>query len=275
MPHSLDPATCRPRHPAQSRIVPTLYNSIKTHGQIVPGLVRPIPSDPASPHQYEIVCGHRRHATILHLTSNGHETQFVADIYDLTDEEAFRLADIDNRERSDIADYHRAQAYAEALAAYYEGNQTTMAKTLNFPTSTLNRYLLLAALPEPIVKAYFNPDAIRLVDATTLSPLLRDPQTADRMLDRANSLAAEQSIRRINSKPPLRPETILLRLKETADKPPPTTIRHDVRSPAGIVLARGHRTKAGSITITLPRNPQIAIHEKLSALRELATNLCD
>jgi ParB family chromosome partitioning protein len=274
MPHALNPATCRPRYPAQSRIVPTLCDSLKAHGQITPGLVRPVTPTPDSPQEYEIICGHRRHATLLHLNSQGYELSFFTDIIDnLTDEQAFRIADIDNRERADISDYLRAQTYAEAFAAHYDSNQTAMAKALNLATSTVSRYLALAALPEPILKAFFVRDAIRFSHAAALAPLLRAPETAEIILAKAKDLASKQSIRRMNSQKPMTPDTILRRLTDTAGTPTPTTARHEIRSSAGILIVSGHHTKDGRVTLTLTQNPTVALHEKLTAASKLITTL--
>jgi ParB family chromosome partitioning protein len=274
MPHALDPTTCRPRYQAHSRIVPTLCQSLKANGQITPALVRPIPPDPDNPHHhYEIICGHRRHATILHLNRNGFQIPFLANIQDLTDAEAFRTADIDNRERADIPAYHRAQAYAQALAAHYGNNQATMAKSLNLATSTVARYLALAGLPEPILNAFHDRDAIRFSDAAILAPLLRSLQTADRILIKAKSLASIQNMRHMNGQKLLSPDTILLRLKETAEAPVPTTIHHEIRNPDGILIVTGHHTRNGRLTLTLTVNPNITLHEKLAAADKLITTL--
>jgi ParB family chromosome partitioning protein len=41
--------------------------------------------------------------------------QFVAQVAQLDDEAAFRLADLENRARKDLSDLERARNYAEAL----------------------------------------------------------------------------------------------------------------------------------------------------------------
>jgi ParB family chromosome partitioning protein len=269
MAYPLDPATCRPRYPAHARIIPTLYRSIESHGQITPALVRPVTPTADFPQLYEIICGHRRHATIRHLNHNGIETPFLADIRDLTEEEAFRFADIDNRDRADISNYQRAQTYAQALTVHYDGNQTIMARSLNFPTPTLNHYLCLAALPEPIVQAFHNPDALRLNDAIALTPRLRRPETAEPLLTEAKTLAAEQTARHSQGRPILSRNQVLRRLKKPKAAAPPAIVSHKIQNPGGPVIARGHLARNGSIAVTVPANPNIALDEQLAALREL------
>ena len=93
---------------------------------------------------YEVICGARRHFAISWLRANNYP-QFR---YDLTDEEAFRLADIENRDRADLSDYERARDYAHALDLYYGGKQRNMAARLEVSGAWLSRYLYLARLPE-------------------------------------------------------------------------------------------------------------------------------
>jgi ParB family chromosome partitioning protein len=148
-----------------------------------------------------------------------------------------------------------------------------MAKSLNLIPSTVSRYLALAALPEPILKAFCVRDAIRFSDAATLAPLIRAPETADPILAKAKELACVQSIRRMNSQPPLTPDTVLRRLKETAETPAPTTARHEIRNSDGILVVTGHHTKDGRLSLSLTINPKIALHEKLTAANQLITTM--
>ena len=60
---------------------------------------------------------------------------------EIGDEEAFRLADLENRARDDLPDFERAKDYLRALSAYYEGRQKTMAERLKVSESWLTRYL--------------------------------------------------------------------------------------------------------------------------------------
>ena len=91
-------------------------------GQEFPAIVRALP--PASVHDWEVICGARRHWTVSWLRANGYTRfRFLVEVRELTDEEAFRLADIENRDRRDISDYERANDYAEACRFYYGGHQ--------------------------------------------------------------------------------------------------------------------------------------------------------
>ena len=65
--------------------------------------------------------------TIFPLRNPG---TYTVEIRELTDEEAFRLSDIENRAREDISDFERARDYLRALDAYYGGKQQEMAERI-------------------------------------------------------------------------------------------------------------------------------------------------
>ena len=72
--------------------------------------------------EYELVIGTRRHWAISWLNANHYpDIELVAIIEDLDDEAAFRLADIENREREDISDLERGANYKAAVETYYDG----------------------------------------------------------------------------------------------------------------------------------------------------------
>ncbi|MFC6761505.1 ParB/RepB/Spo0J family partition protein [Sulfitobacter porphyrae] len=72
--------------------------------------------------EYEVICGARRHFAVCWLRANNYpKFEYLIEERDLTDEEAFRLADIENRDREDISDLERARDYAKAVEAYYGG----------------------------------------------------------------------------------------------------------------------------------------------------------
>ena len=74
------------------------------------------------------------------------EFRFLVEVRDLTDEQAFRLSDIENRDNLDLSDYERAVDYKDALGRYY-ASQKEMAARLEVSEAWLSRYLDLAALP--------------------------------------------------------------------------------------------------------------------------------
>ena len=136
----------------------------ETGKQEFPGIVRLV--EGGGDIKYEIICGARRFWTSQYLG-----WKYFVEIRDLSDEEAFRLSDIENRAREDISDYERALDYKNALTHYYQ-NQIQMASRLEVSPSWLSRYLDIADLPEEIVKAYRDITEIKVMHARKLKPFL-------------------------------------------------------------------------------------------------------
>ena len=131
-----------------------LIDSIRAQGQQeFPAIVRRLPAGQGA--EYEVICGARRHFAISWLRANNYpQFRYLIEVRDLTDEEAFRLADIENRDRADLSDYERARDYLSALDLYYGGKQKSMAARLEVSEAWLSRYLYLARLPSIIVEAW-------------------------------------------------------------------------------------------------------------------------
>lgn len=194
-PFTVDPATCRvwTGQPRRLSLTPEncadLIASIRAQGrQEMPAIVRPLP--PRDTHSHEIICGARRHFAVSHLRAEGAEIGLLIAPREIGDEEAFRLADLENRARRDIAPYDRAVSYASALASYYGGVQRDMARQMHVSEPWLARYLQLARLPAPLVAAFADPADIRENHARRIGRLLADS---------AQLLALQQEAERITS----------------------------------------------------------------------------
>ena len=120
-------------------------------GQKVPAVVRRVEGDPA--HDYEVIAGTRRHWSISWLRSHSYpDMKFVAQVADLDDEAAFRLADLENRARKDVSDLERARNYAAALKAHYGNNLTRMAERLKLSKGWLSKMLKVARIPDTVIE---------------------------------------------------------------------------------------------------------------------------
>lgn len=216
--HLIDPGRCRmwAQHNRRYELLDEarcadLIEGIKAQGgQEFPAIVRPITDDPA--HDYEVVCGARRHWAINWLREHHYDFKFLIEIRELSDEEAFRLSDVENRDRADISDYERAVDYRQALDQYYK-TLSQMAERLEVTVDWLSRYLDLAALPEPIVAAYPDVTHIRIQHARELKPLLKDRKTRERVLERAGELAARQATLRADGASLLDGKVVVRELK--------------------------------------------------------------
>ena len=225
--HWVDPARCRmwERHNRDYALLNEencrdLIDGIRAQGrQEFPAIVRRV-DDPD--HDFEVICGARRHFAVSWLRANNYpQFKYLVELRDLTDEEAFRLADIENRDREDISDYERAIDYADAIERYYGGKQKAMAERLEVSQPWLSRYLQLAKLPAGIVEAFASIRDLRERHARDLKPLLAQPETARAVLSEAARLAAEQARARAGQGGYIDPAEVMKRLKQAGTPPKP------------------------------------------------------
>jgi len=157
-----------------------------------------------------------RHWTISWLRAHNYpDFRFLIDIRNLTDEEAFRLADLENRARDDLTDLERARDYLRALDTYYEGRQKIMAERINVTESWLSRYQDLARLPRQLMAAFAVPQDLRIKHVTAIKPLLKPEERRQRVFDEATRLAKQQ----VDSTAPMAVPDVIRTLALAADPP--------------------------------------------------------
>ncbi len=187
--YMVDPAKCQlwSKHNRQYDLLnevrcADLIEGFKSTGkQEFPAIVRRLEGE-GSEYEYEVICGARRHWTATYLGWD-----LLIEIRELTDEEAFRLADIENRDREDISDYERAVDYKNALSTYYS-SQKQMAERLEVTIDWLSRFLSLADLPDEIVKAYRDITEIKVRHYRDLAPALKRASAKKKILEAAREL---------------------------------------------------------------------------------------
>lgn len=250
--------------------VRSLIDSIQAeNGNRIPVVVR---RTPQAELQYELVIGTRRHWAISWLNAHHFpEIELVAIIEDLDDEAAFRLADIENREREDISDLERGSNYKAAVDAYYAGVQTKMADRVKLSKSTLARYIGLTEIPQSIVSAFNSPMDLQVRHGDKLLPPLRTPALRSKMEEAAKVIAAEQSFRQSGDEEPISGSDVVARLVAA------TTTTRTGRSQKALIEVQGasigqvDRDRARGLTITL--NPtELSAEDILTALRPLIEN---
>lgn len=250
--------------------VRSLIDSIQAeNGNRIPVVVR---RTPQAELQYELVIGTRRHWAITWLNAHHFpEIELVAIIEDLDDEAAFRLADIENREREDISDLERGSNYKAAVDAYYAGVQTKMADRVKLSKSTLARYIGLTEIPQSIVSAFNSPMDLQVRHGDKLLPPLRTPALRSKMEEAAKVIAAEQSFRQSGDEEPISGSDVVARLVAA------TTTTRTGRSQKALIEVQGasigqvDRDRARGLTITL--NPtELSAEDILTALRPLIEN---
>lgn len=252
----LSPESCR-----------SLIDSIAAEGgNRIPVLVRM--NSPDADRPYQLLVGSRRRFAIDWLNHNGRpELRLNALVVELSDEEAFRLADIENRERADICELDRARSYQAAVDRFYGGVQSRMAEALSLSNSQLSRLLALAQLPEEVVNAFATRDELRVRYSELLTPLLRRPEERDSMIAEARAIGHEQQARAAKGGHMLAPATVLARLREAAAP----RARDDCRDIA--ILAGGERIGRarpgkGGLTVDLSIADDADLEALLVGLRE-------
>lgn len=198
---SVDPARCRmwEGHNRnydllnKERCADLIEGYIAQGKQEIPAIVRRI--DDGSGYDFEVICGARRHWTATYIRQEKWDDfLYLIEPRELTDEQAFRLSDIENRDRDDISDYERALDYKNALKAYYGGEQKKMAQKLECDPAWLSRLLKLADLPIQIVKAYQFETDILVNHYKKIAKFLTDPAAKKRMITKAERITGKNLV---------------------------------------------------------------------------------
>ena len=277
----VDPARCRiwARHNrdyaalSEARCADLIESFVAQGRQEVPAIVRRVTDDPA--HDFEVICGARRHWSVAWLRAHNHpEIRYLVEIRDLTDEQAFRVADLENRARADLSDLERARDYLKALDLYYHGRQKDMARRLNQSEAWLSRYLDLARLPEEVVAAFPDPFELKISHIAPLKALLKAEASRDGAMAEARRLAAARRAGGGEGLPATAPETIRA-LTAAAARPAKTAPRKSGSAPvvfsdaAGTPLLRVEGADRRGLSLTLFCKGGGARAEAEAALRQI------
>ena len=185
-------------------------------GQKVPALVRKLKDDPH--HDYEVIYGSRRHWATTWLRANNYpDFMFLAEVRDVDNESAFRLADLENRARLDISELERARNYAMALPLHYEGKQSKMAERLNISKGLLSKMIAFANINNGILAAFTSVGEISLRQGYGLAHATSDEGSEQRALREAQRIAKENEVLIQAGKGALSTITVLTRILKAAN----------------------------------------------------------
>lgn len=247
-----------------------LIESLKAQNrQEIPAIVRRVKDDPA--YDYEVICGARRHWSVSWLRAHNYpDFRFLVEIREMTDEEAFRVSDLENRARDDLSDIERARDYLRALDRHYDGRQKAMAQRLNVSEAWLSRYLDLARLPAELISAFPDPHALKIKHITLLKPLLKPDDRRDRVLEAARGLAS-------GAGEGLSPQDVIRGLAQAADAPKRSgspkksgsAADNLVRTPSGAPVLRIDARKRKEVSLTLLPTAGATREEAEAALRQV------
>ena len=241
-------------------------------GQKVPAVVRRLEGD--ATHDFEVIAGTRRHWSISWLRTHSYpEMQFVAQVANLDDEAAFRLADLENRARKDVSDIERARNYAEALKVHYGNHLTRMAERLKVSKGWLSKMIKVANIPDAVIAAFASPADVQLKPAYALAQVLDDKAMAKAIESTARDLAREQMARRDQGLAPYPAANVLRRLLGTPNDLGTTVSPFTWTTPHGRPALSIQSSNRQGVTIRLHAGSGAVTEELVEALREALQHL--
>lgn len=267
----VDPARCRPwrlhnrdlDHLTEESCRDLIDSFLSAKKQRIPAIVRRLKDDPD--YDYEIVAGVRRWWTVQWLREHHHpEYEYLVTIQNVTDEEAFRVSDVENRARKDITDWERAKEYAAALIEFYDNSQAEMAQHLNLSRSWLSRLLDVARLPDEIVRAFSDKHDITVRIAREIKPLTGNARAAALMSEEARLIEEDRE----SGRAALSGTEVQKRLvASTVERTKKDSGEREVTGKGGRAMLRYTRGRGGALTIkVVPRSG--ASHAELLAAIE-------
>lgn len=278
----LDPARVRiwagnarmQMHLSEETVRDLIDSILAEGGQKVPVLVRRVTGD--ADHEYEILTGTRRHFAISWLRANHYpDMRLLAQVTDLDDEAAFRLADIENRARKDVSDFERARNYRDALETHYGGQQRRMAERLRLNESWLSRILKVATLPDSVAAAFASLHDIPLKPAYALAVwMTRAPHRRDMAMARAHKIIRAQEDRQLRGLQPFGRADVIRQLmngldSERAPEPAPLSVPGPLGRP---MVSLAGRTRQG-LTLRLHAASGASTEDVVEAVRTLLGQL--
>ena len=272
----VDPSRCRPwrlhnrdlDHLNEESCRDLIDAFLSAKKQRIPAIVRRLKDDPD--YDFEIIAGVRRWWTVQWLREHHHpEYEYLVTIQNVSDEEAFRVSDIENRSRKDISDWERAKEYSRALEEFYDSNQSEMAEHLKISRSWLSRLLDVARLPAEIVNAFPDTHGITVRIARDIKPLTSEKRTLDLMAAESRAIVAERED--LGTAMPA-PEVAKRLIRATVAPVKPAGGEIEVKGAAGKVILRYAHSSRSGYTFKVPARSGASASEILKAIEAILTS---
>lgn len=272
----VEPSKCRPwrlhnrdlGHLSEDSCRDLIDSFLSAKKQRIPAIVRRLKGD--AEHEYEIIAGVRRWWTVGWLRANHHpEYDYLVTVQNVSDEEAFRISDVENRSRKDISDWERAKEYTLALAEFYDGSQSQMAEHLNLSQSWLSRLLDVARLPMELVAAFSDEHDITVRVARDIKPLTGDAKALVKLREEAVRIADERARAGVKLSGP----AVAKRLVKATTRPLTGSAERRLTGTSGKVLLRYREERAGGLTIKISPKTGATTAELLKAIEGLLSQL--
>lgn len=271
----VDPARCRPwrmhnrdlDHLTEETCRDLIDSFLSAKKQRIPAIVRRLKDEPG--YDYEIIAGVRRWWTVKWLREHHHpEYDYLVTIQNVTDEEAFRVSDVENRSRKDISDWERAKEYTLALAEFYDGSQSQMAEHLNLSRSWLSRMLDVARLPEELVVAFSDTHDITVRVARDIKPLSGEPNAFAKMRVEAERIEQQRTVEGVRLSGP---EVAKRLVRATVQPAAKVSGEKELTGKGSKVILRYSIARGGALTIKVEPRSGATTSELLKAIEGLLT----
>jgi ParB family chromosome partitioning protein len=156
-----------------------------------------------------------------------------------------------------------------------------MCERLKVTETWMSRYLEIAALPEEILSAFGSPHKIGIRAASQLGPLLRRPETREKLLARAAAIKLEQQTATAKGAECLDPPSVLRRLLSATSAAPQT--KHagtryafkEIKTKSGKVLLNTQKVRGGGVRIVAHPKTGASRAELLDAVAKIFEDFPD
>lgn len=219
---------------------------IESQGNVQPVVLRPSREKEG---RFEVVFGHRRTRACRECG-----LPVLGVVMPLQDAELFLMMERENRSREDLSPWEQGESYRRALQSGLYRSLRQLAHAVGRDPGIVSRYIAIAELPAPVLRAFGSPTVIqkrwgeKLADAVQ-----RDP---DGVVGRAMALLEQQS--------PASPAEVLEKLLAMGQRQ--AAVR-EIRSDEGMLIATLSRKGARGFEVQLQgAKCSDALLEKVSAL---------
>lgn len=269
----VDPARCRPwrlhnrdvDHLNEESCRDLIDAFLSAKKQRIPAIVRRLQNDPD--YDFEIIAGVRRWWTVQWLRAHHHpDFEYLVTIQHVSDEEAFRVSDIENRSRKDISDWERANEYMRALEEFYDGSQSEMAEHLKISRSWLSRLLDVARLPAEIIQVFGDTHDVTVRIARDIKPLVSDPRALALMIEAGKDIRAEREDLGLRI---AGPEIAKRLVRATIAKSKNDGTEMVVSGANGKPMLRYSRSQRSGLTLKIAPKSGASVDEVVTAIRVL------
>lgn len=203
---------------------------IESQGNVQPVVLRPSPDHDG---RFEVVFGHRRTRACRECG-----LPVLAVVMPLQDAELFLMMERENRSREDLSPWEQGESYRRALQSGLYRSLRQLAHAVGRDPGIVSRYVAIAELPGPVLKAFRSPVVIQKRWGEKLAEAVqRDP---DGVVARARAL--------IESPEALAPAAVFDQLLGMERGP---KVSLDVRGDDGVVLATLRRKGAKAFEVQL------------------------